>query len=86
MIRPRTQGKYEYFAKMYGIPEVSIVTYNSGICYSTIWVTTKRAANKVAKYHRDRGDRVIGGYNHGDPLGTITKESIGKETLYRVIC
>ncbi len=62
---------FTWVAKRFGIPVEEIVGYNSGICYSKVWVTTRSAAEKVTKAVKD--DTVNGGMFHGMSLGGISE-------------
>lgn len=62
---------------------------NSGNCYSRVLYATQEEAEKVAAVVRAGGGTVNGGYNHGMPLGIITKvhsglgpDGIGYEVTY----
>ena len=70
----------EWAAKRFGIPAKSILFHNSGICYDTIVVKTKAAANKVSK--AVKGESANGGYFHGMPLGGQVKQNDGTIRVY----
>lgn len=61
----------KWLANHFGIPEESILWYNSGICYSRIEVTTKESADKVSD--KVKGQTVNGGMLDGMPLGGQTE-------------
>ena len=76
----RLADSKRYAAIKFRIPENEISDYNSGICYSKIWVTTKAAADKVAA--SVKGETVNGGMFHDMPLGGISFDG----TVYEVMC
>jgi hypothetical protein len=62
-----------YAIKQFGLKPEEVVGYNSGICYSKVWVTTREAAEKVSKQIKKQGGEVNGGMFHGMPLGGISE-------------
>ncbi len=58
---------FSFYEKMYGIPAGTVVSYNSGNCYSRICVNTLDAAEAVQKIARQ--ETANGGYMHGVRLG-----------------
>jgi hypothetical protein len=88
-LEERKQKEFEesrrWAAKWFGIPIKDVAGYNGGICYSTCWVRSEKAAKKVAK--KVAGETANGGYFHGMPLGGITEE-VGSDgsKVWRVTC
>ena len=73
----------QYACKRFGLTPDEVAGYNSGICYSKIWVTNRKAAEKVKA--AVKGETVNGGMFHDMPLGGInTANETG--TLFEVMC
>lgn len=62
-------------AQGFDIKPDEVVAYHSGICYSRVKVTSREAAEKIAKGVAGRS--VNGGWFHGMPLGGITPQQDG---------
>lgn len=67
-------------ANKYGVPEDSVIAYNSGICYDRIWVNSKESADTISA--KVTGT-VNGGMFDGMPLGNIQKHNDG---TYVIMC
>jgi len=80
------KSDHSWLAKAYNIPLEHIRGYNSGICYSKIWVTNKESADKVSE--KEKGNQVNGGWFDGMRLGgqsEYTDQETG-ETYWEVMC
>ena len=73
-----------FASKYFGIDPSDVHSYHSGSCFSTIWVYTKEAADKVT--NKVKGQIVNGGWFHGMPLGGQEAEIVDKQNLFRVMC
>lgn len=79
----RLASDREYVARRFGISVDDVKGFNSGCCYSKVWVKTREAAEKVSA--AVRGETVNGGMLHGMGLGGIDT-SIDKDiTIFEVI-
>lgn len=61
----------KWAAEKFGISPEEVIWYNSGSCYDRVIVSTKAAAQKVAR--AVKGGTANGGWYHGLPLGVITE-------------
>ena len=77
----RDEESRRWAAERFGIPFDSVVFHNSGICYDTIVVTSKEAADKVTE--KVKGQFANGGWFDGMPLGGQTEQNDG---TFRVYC
>lgn len=71
----------KWAAARFGLSDSDVLWYNAGSCYDTVLVTSRDAADKVAKYVA--GERANGGMLDGMPLGGIVEESSSR---FRVTC
>lgn len=67
----------KYYAESFGIKPEEVVWGNAGICYGTIVVTNKDAAEKVSKKVKESGATANGGFLHGMRLGGIEENGDG---------
>ena len=65
----------KYASQRFGIKPEDVLDYNSGCCYSKVWVNSREIAEQVRAKVKDR--EVNGGMFHGMGLGAITEESPG---------
>lgn len=73
-----------FASKHFGIDPSDVHYYRSGICFSTICVYTKEAADKVTNKVKDQ--IVNGGWFHGMPLGKQEAEIVEGQNLFRIMC
>ena len=64
----------EWAATKYGIKSEEVLDFNSGACYSTIWVSTNEAAQTISK---SVNGTVNGGWYDGMKLGYVTNQKNG---------
>jgi hypothetical protein len=71
----------KWLCERFSLSPSEILGYNSGICYSRIWVNSREAAMKV--HDKVKGRVVNGGMFDGMPLGSICE---GHDGRFDVTC
>ena len=74
-----SKDQIDFFKSQYNVGPEEVEFHNSGICYSSIIVNSREAAERVSAC---TNGTVNGGWLHGMPLGGIREE---KDGTFRIL-